>query len=55
MRMFQWSWLETSVILENERAVSREKGMSLSQQWGGKPFYETSAHFKINVMKYFTM
>ncbi|KAI8376707.1 ras related protein 1b [Choanephora cucurbitarum] len=39
--------------LENERAVSREKGMSLSQQWGGKPFYETSARFKINVDEVF--
>ncbi|KAI8084046.1 ras related protein 1b [Gilbertella persicaria] len=39
--------------LESERAVSREKGMSLSQQWGGKPFYETSARFKINVDEVF--
>ncbi|CEP20014.1 hypothetical protein [Parasitella parasitica] len=39
--------------LENERAVSREKGMALSQQWGGKPFYETSARFKINVDEVF--
>ncbi|KAI7906859.1 small GTPase superfamily [Cokeromyces recurvatus] len=39
--------------LENERMVSREKGMSLSQQWGGKPFYETSARFKINVDEVF--
>ncbi|KAG0733358.1 hypothetical protein G6F22_017508 [Rhizopus arrhizus] len=35
--------------LENERAVTRNEGMELSQQWGGKPFYETSARFKINV------
>ncbi|KAI9362204.1 ras related protein 1b [Pilaira anomala] len=39
--------------LENERTVSREKGMNLSQQWGGKPFYETSARFKINVDEVF--
>ncbi|CAO3701483.1 unnamed protein product [Rhizopus microsporus] len=39
--------------LENERVVSREKGMILSQQWGGKPFYETSARFKINVDEVF--
>ncbi|KAI7880481.1 ras related protein 1b [Mucor mucedo] len=39
--------------LESERIVSREKGMSLSQQWGGKPFYETSARFKINVDEVF--
>ncbi|KAI8984610.1 small GTPase superfamily [Mycotypha africana] len=39
--------------LESERMVSREKGMSLSQQWGGKPFYETSARFKINVDEVF--
>ncbi|KAI9486464.1 MAG: ras related protein 1b [Benjaminiella poitrasii] len=39
--------------LENERMVSREKGMALSQQWGGKPFYETSARFKINVDEVF--
>ncbi|KAI8640897.1 ras related protein 1b [Parasitella parasitica] len=39
--------------LENERVVSREKGMALSQQWGGKPFYETSARFKINVDEVF--
>ncbi|CAO0791328.1 hypothetical protein V8B55DRAFT_1517877 [Mucor lusitanicus] len=39
--------------LENERMVPREKGMALSQQWGGKPFYETSARFKINVDEVF--
>ncbi|CAO3627553.1 unnamed protein product [Mucor fragilis] len=39
--------------LENERVVPREKGMALSQQWGGKPFYETSARFKINVDEVF--
>lgn len=39
--------------LESERIVSREKGMALSQQWGGKPFYETSARFKINVDEVF--
>ncbi|KAG2232091.1 hypothetical protein INT48_001159 [Thamnidium elegans] len=39
--------------LESERIVSREKGMTLSQQWGGKPFYETSARFKINVDEVF--
>ena len=39
--------------LEGERMVSREKGMSLSKQWGDKPFYETSARFKINVDEVF--
>lgn len=39
--------------LEEERMVSREQGMELSQQWGGKPFYETSARFKINVEQVF--
>lgn len=39
--------------LEEERMVSREQGMELSQQWGGKPFYETSARFKINVDEVF--
>lgn len=39
--------------LEEERVVSREQGMELSQQWGGKPFYETSARFKINVDEVF--
>ncbi|CAO3630448.1 unnamed protein product [Mucor hiemalis] len=39
--------------LEDERMVSREQGMELSQQWGGKPFYETSARFKINVDEVF--
>lgn len=33
--------------------VSREQGMMLSQQWGGKPFYETSARYKINVDEVF--
>ncbi|KAI9340989.1 small GTPase superfamily [Pilaira anomala] len=39
--------------LEEERVVSREQSMELSQQWGGKPFYETSARFKINVDQVF--
>ncbi|KAH8548319.1 ras related protein 1b [Umbelopsis sp. PMI_123] len=39
--------------LEEERMVSREQGMMLSQQWGGKPFYETSARQKINVDEVF--
>ncbi|KAI9261736.1 ras related protein 1b [Sporodiniella umbellata] len=39
--------------LENERIVTRNEGMELSQQWGGKPFYETSARFKINVDEVF--
>jgi GTPase SAR1 family protein len=39
--------------LEDERMVSREQGMMLSQQWGGKPFYETSARQKINVDEVF--
>ncbi|GAA5796890.1 RAP1A, member of ras oncogene family [Helicostylum pulchrum] len=39
--------------LEEERMVSREQSMELSQQWGGKPFYETSARFKINVDQVF--
>lgn len=39
--------------LEEERMVSREQGMLLSQQWGGIPFYETSARMKINVDEVF--
>lgn len=39
--------------LESERMVSREQGMMLSHQWGGKPFYETSARYKINVDEVF--
>lgn len=39
--------------LEDERMVSREQGMMLSQQWGGKPFYETSARFCTNVNEVF--
>ncbi|KAI8147065.1 ras related protein 1b [Fennellomyces sp. T-0311] len=39
--------------LEEERMVSREQGMMLSQEWGGKPFYETSAMYKINVDEVF--
>ncbi|KAI9318781.1 ras related protein 1b [Dichotomocladium elegans] len=39
--------------LDDERMVSREQGMMLSQQWGGKPFYETSARYKINVDEVF--
>lgn len=39
--------------LEDERMVSREQGMMLSQKWGGKPFYETSAMYKINVDEVF--
>lgn len=39
--------------LEEERMVSRAQGMELSQEWGGKPFYETSARFKINVDEVF--
>ncbi|CAO3620133.1 unnamed protein product [Cunninghamella blakesleeana] len=39
--------------LEDDRVVSREQGMMLSQQWGGKPFYETSARHKINVDEVF--
>ncbi|KAI9316635.1 ras related protein 1b [Dichotomocladium elegans] len=39
--------------LDEDRMVSREQGMMLSQQWGGKPFYETSAMYKINVDEVF--
>lgn len=39
--------------LEDERMVSREQGMELSNQWGGRPFYETSARYKINVDEVF--
>ncbi|OZJ04384.1 hypothetical protein BZG36_02405 [Bifiguratus adelaidae] len=39
--------------LEDERMVSREQGMMLSQQWGAIPFYETSARQKINVDEVF--
>ncbi|KAI9320557.1 ras related protein 1b [Dichotomocladium elegans] len=39
--------------LEHERVVTTQQGMVLSQQWGGTPFYETSAMFKINVDEVF--
>lgn len=39
--------------LEDERMVSREQVMKLSQQWGDRPFYETSAKYKINVDEVF--
>jgi Ras-related protein Rap-1A/Ras-related protein Rap-1B len=39
--------------LEEERMVTREQGMELTNQWGGKPFYETSARYKINVDEVF--
>ncbi|CEP18824.1 hypothetical protein [Parasitella parasitica] len=39
--------------LEDERMVSREQGMNLSKEWGDKPFYETSARYKINVDEVF--
>lgn len=39
--------------LEEERMVSREQGMMLSQEWGDRPFYETSAKYKINVDEVF--
>ncbi|KAJ8657762.1 hypothetical protein O0I10_006577 [Lichtheimia ornata] len=39
--------------LEQERMVPREQGMMLSQQWGSKPFYETSALARINVDEIF--
>ncbi|ORY95893.1 ras related protein 1b [Syncephalastrum racemosum] len=39
--------------LEDERMVSREQGMMLSQEWGDRPFYETSAKYKINVDEVF--
>ncbi|KAG0170009.1 Ras- protein Rap-1b [Apophysomyces sp. BC1034] len=39
--------------LDDERIVSKEQGMMLSQQWGDKPFYETSARYKLNVDEVF--
>ncbi|KAK3828752.1 MAG: RAP1A, member of ras oncogene family [Benniella sp.] len=39
--------------LEGDRKVPRERGMLLSQRWGGTPFYETSARTRINVDEVF--
>lgn len=39
--------------LEDERMVSTQQGMMLSRQWGDRPFYETSARFKVNVDEVF--
>lgn len=39
--------------LEEERMVTRQQGIELSNLWGNKPFYETSARYKINVDEVF--
>ncbi|KAF9910821.1 Ras- protein Rap-1b [Linnemannia zychae] len=39
--------------LEEDRRVSRERGDALSTEWGGAPFYETSARTRINVDEVF--
>lgn len=35
--------------LENDRVLSIEDGVKVSQEWGLVPFYETSAMYKTNV------
>ncbi|GMM33847.1 Ras family GTPase [Saccharomycopsis crataegensis] len=40
--------------LSNERVLSPEDGINVSQQWGKVPFYETSARVKTNVEEAFT-
>ena len=39
--------------LEEDRAVSRSRAFSLSQQWGNAPYYETSARRRANVNEVF--
>lgn len=39
--------------LNNERVLSPEDGITVSQQWGKVPFYETSARVKTNVEEAF--
>ncbi|KAM9931178.1 hypothetical protein OXX80_009169, partial [Metschnikowia pulcherrima] len=35
--------------LDDDRVISIDDGMNVSQQWGLVPFYETSAMYKTNV------
>lgn len=39
--------------LEDQRAVSRNRAFALSQSWGNKPYYETSARRRTNVDEVF--
>lgn len=39
--------------LEEHRAVSRSKAYAVSQSWGNKPYYETSARRRTNVDEVF--
>ena len=39
--------------LEDDRAVSRARVFQLAQQWGGAPYFETSARRRINVDEIF--
>ncbi|KAG0372522.1 Ras- protein Rap-1b [Mortierella sp. AD032] len=39
--------------LDEDRRVSRDRGDALSTEWGGTPFYETSARTRINVDEVF--
>lgn len=39
--------------LEEQRAVSRNSAFELSQSWGNKPYYETSARRRTNVDEVF--
>ena len=40
--------------MEEDRVVPRARAFSLAQQWGSKPYYETSARRRINVDEAFT-
>jgi Ras-related protein Rap-1B len=35
--------------MEENRVVPRARAFQLAQQWGSKPYYETSARWRINV------
>ncbi|RVX66201.1 hypothetical protein B0A52_10093 [Exophiala mesophila] len=39
--------------MEDERVVSRERGLNQAQQWGQKPYFETSARLRRNVDEVF--
>jgi len=39
--------------MEDERTVSRARAFQLAQQWGPKPYYETSARKRTNVDEVF--
>jgi len=39
--------------MEDERAVPRARAFQLAQQWGQKPYYETSARRRTNVDEVF--